>query len=250
MPFPEHPYMPTDPSGASVPSDYCASCQTVNSAGARFCRRCGASMTGFPATGPSSVFGTNSVSGVAGASTCCPNCDAPARVGAGFCAKCGSNLSDRGHDRKRNGGTTAPGVMEECPGCGAQVAGGSVVCNACGLTLELVEDEDGSVFPHSINHEEDAPEEESSEATSASSISADSLDGRCIACGAPLDDDACSCPSCGLSYGTHSRERDGAGLDDEPEIAPLCPWCGVPTDAEGGGCPQCGRSLSFAPNPD
>jgi predicted amidophosphoribosyltransferase len=199
----------------------------------------------------SSASGADPLSRVAGVQTRCQTCGVSGRVGAKFCAKCGSSFSDQGHDRVRHGETPPTGVLEVCPGCGAQVTGSSVVCSACGLTLDLVEDEDGNIFPPAPNQEEDASEEESPEKdTSPSSTSPDSLDGSCLACGAPLDDDACSCPSCGLSYGARSEDRDGAGLEQEREIAPLCPWCGIPTDAERGGCPQCGRSLSIAPNPD
>jgi len=212
--------MPVDPSGMAGRADSCQSCGTVTRPGACFCRKCGASMTGRPATDPSSASGTNSLGGVGGTTTCCPNCFAPACIGARFCAKCGSNLLDQEHDRTRNDEAVAPGVMEECPGCGARVTAASVVCSACGLTLDLVEDNDGKVFPPPLNEEEDAPEEEPPGATSPPSISPDSLDGRCIACGAPLDDDACSCQSCGISYGSRSNELDGAGLEQEAVL----PW--------------------------
>ncbi len=244
------PPMPFDRSGIAGHAASCESCQTVNSAGARFCRKCGAIITGPPTAVPSNAAGTRTLSGVVGAATCCPICGAPGRVGAKFCAKCGSDLSDQGHDRRLSGEATPPVVTEECPGCGARVAGGSVVCSVCGLTLDLVEDADGNVFPPSLNEEEEAPEEEPLGTTSPPSISPDSSDGRCIACGEPLDDDACSCPSCGISYGERSNERDAAGSEQESEIAALCPWCGIPTDADTGRCPQCGRSLSITPNLD
>ena len=235
--------MPIDPSGTPVPSEHCKSCATVNRAGARFCRKCGASMTGPPAVGPLTASVTNSLGGADGATACCPNCDAPARPGARFCGKCGLDLLDSSRDRNWAGDAATLDLME-CPACGAQVTVGSVVCSACGLTLDLVEDENGNLLPPEQSQEEADPEEESSE-ISVPPSTIDSLDGKCIACGTPLNDDDNSCPSCGLNYGPCGNERDEAGLAYEPELV-LCPSCGIPTDAETRRCPQCGRSLSIA----
>jgi predicted amidophosphoribosyltransferase len=243
----------------------CLECGTTLREGAKFCPKCGRKQgSGRSASAASDAAssvaalneladrrpsGTDLLSGVGGATTCCPDCGVPARMGTWFCASCGSCLSEQSYDQALNSDASALGVMEECPACGAQVPGSSVACSACGLTLDLVEDVNGNLFPPAPYQGEDTPDGECPEVRAPSSTPLDSV-GKCIACGAPLNDDASSCPSCGLSYGTRGNGRSGGGLEQELQLSPLCPCCGIPTDAETRCCPQCGRALSIASNLD
>lgn len=235
--------MPDEPSVASI-LGACHCCGTVNRFGARFCRKCGGSVAGSPVANPPESAPTTSPPHAAdGLAIVCPNCQAPVSAGGNFCAKCGTDIV--GFGGTRGDDARALAAVEECPGCGARVSGDSMVCTACGLTLDFVEDEDGNVVPPEVDNEEQAPGEDGSEVC-ASSTALAPVDGTCIACGAPLDDDATSCPSCGLSYETRGDGSNGEKSAQEVELPPLCAWCGVPTDSETQACPQCGR-IVYAP---
>jgi predicted amidophosphoribosyltransferase len=96
----------------------CPSCRTATSAGARFCRACGAQLDG---PSPATVTALRSP-------TVCPNCQAQVETWASFCRHCGWSLSP--------GGSTVPSPMASvegprCKVCNAPKTGPGELCSHC-----------------------------------------------------------------------------------------------------------------------
>ncbi len=94
----------------------CPACKTENKDGAKFCAKCGGSL---------SVTATP-----AETSRACPGCGHACRTDAKFCPKCGRNFA----------ATAAPAAStfaatEPCPHCAAPVKEGAKFCGKCGKAI-------------------------------------------------------------------------------------------------------------------
>ncbi len=101
---------------------FCTACSTPLKPGARFCVKCGHTITaresGTHSQGrPVTVF----------SQPLCPSCKKPLKPGAAFCGRCGSKVGA--------GTSNAPPRGPVCPSCHNPVRVGSRFCSRCGKSL-------------------------------------------------------------------------------------------------------------------
>jgi predicted nucleic acid-binding Zn ribbon protein len=109
-----HPMVPAPPPVMPAPASQtqtCAQCGAVLRPNAKFCSKCGATITAPKPTAPVSAS--------------CPNCGQPLKPGAKFCSKCGAVIS----------GQPAPPRPPTCPRCGRPLKPGARFCAGCGTQL-------------------------------------------------------------------------------------------------------------------
>jgi predicted amidophosphoribosyltransferase len=108
----------SSPASGVAGQPICPSCRAATSAGARFCRACGAQLDG---PSPATVTALRSP-------TVCPNCQAQVETWASFCRHCGWSLSP--------GGSAVPSPMASvegacCKVCNAPKTGPGELCSQC-----------------------------------------------------------------------------------------------------------------------
>lgn len=111
-----------DPPPTSVAPEQpiCPSCHAAVSAGARFCRACGAQLDG---ASPATVIPLRL------SAPLCPNCRAQVETWASFCRHCGWSLSMPGESVTPSPAAVADGAR--CKVCGAPTTGSTELCSQC-----------------------------------------------------------------------------------------------------------------------
>ena len=98
----------------------CPTCHAAVSAGARFCRACGAQLDG---SSPATVTPLRLSAPV------CPNCQTQVESWASFCRHCGWSLSTPGEPATPSPAAAAAGAR--CKVCGAPKTGSTELCSQC-----------------------------------------------------------------------------------------------------------------------
>jgi predicted amidophosphoribosyltransferase len=111
------------PPASGAPSQpICPSCHTAVSAGARFCRACGARLDGpSPAT----------VTPLRVPAPTCPNCQAQVETWASFCRHCGWSLPTPGEPASASTEAVVEAGEVRCKVCGAPKRGSGELCSQC-----------------------------------------------------------------------------------------------------------------------
>jgi predicted amidophosphoribosyltransferase len=111
-----------DPPPTSVAPEQpiCPSCHAAVSAGARFCRACGAQLDG---ASPAAVIPLRL------SAPLCPNCRAQVETWASFCRHCGWSLSMPSESVPPSPVAVANGAR--CKVCGAPTTGSTELCSQC-----------------------------------------------------------------------------------------------------------------------
>lgn len=142
----------------------------------------------------------------------CPSCGTQLKLQARFCEHCGADASSAALRRPiRADYETKMSEPARCAGCGGDLHPGDRFCERCGKQVERVQ----------------------------------LRRPKCVVCGAPLEDDAVFCVSCGMEYRPDAEgplERTGA--DGKPEcLRPCCPECHTPLTELSDHCTGCGLDL-------